>query len=277
MNNILCPIDFSDASINALEFAVKIAEVHSSTVKLLHVLTEEEYAGELKFKDSNAFENFEDKYEQKLKKITEEINKDQKTNYELSSYEIVNGDLVSRINEFIEKFKISMVAMGTSGVGDIREARVGSNTAKVIESTNVPVLSVPKTASYSVISNIIYGSEFEEEDRSYLQPILNFATAFDSRIYVVHITSENNAIDSTKYSEYIDDVRSYFVYEKLSFEQFITDMDKAIALEHVLNEHNADLLILVHKSRNFPDSLFHKSLTKRMSYMTNFPLLVLRN
>jgi hypothetical protein len=70
---------------------------------------------------------------------------------------------------------------------------------------------------------------------------------------------------------------SYFVYEKLSFEQFITGMDKAIALEHVLNEHNADLLILVHKSRNFPDSLFHKSLTKRMSYMTNFPLLVLRN
>ncbi len=277
MNNILCPIDFSDASINALEFAVKIAEVHSSTVKLIHVITEEEYADELRFGDKSGYEEIENKFKQKLKTISEEINKSQSSRYDICNCEVVKGKLIDRIKELIKQYKISLVVMGTSGVGDIKEARIGSNTSQVVENTSVPILCVPKTATYTGFSYIIYGSEFDEEDRTYLQPILNFATAFDSRIYVVHISSGSKKLDESDYLDYVNDVRSYFVYEKLSFEQFTTDSDTAIALEHVLNKHNANLLILVHKNRNFMNSLFHKSLTKKMSYMTNFPLLVLRN
>lgn len=276
MNNILCPIDFSGASLTAIEFAGKIAKKHSSTVKMLHVITEVEYAENLS-KSEDYYKNIEKKPAQKLKALADEINKNHSLGYELCSFEITEGDLIEKIADVTEAEKISLIVMGTTGVSDINEARVGSNTVKVIENTDIPVLCIPENIMFYAFKRIVYGSTFSSDDKEFFQSVVNFAVPFDSRIYVVHITNNNDAISDENYQNYVSNMKSYFVYEKLGFEQFITDQETGIALEHLLHVHKAHLLILVHKRRNFIDSFFHKSLTKRMSYLTNFPLLVLRN
>ena len=43
MNKILCPIDFSDTSLNAIEFAVEIGKKSQSKITLLHVYNEEDF------------------------------------------------------------------------------------------------------------------------------------------------------------------------------------------------------------------------------------------
>ncbi|MCH7512747.1 MAG: universal stress protein [Bacteroidetes bacterium] len=276
MNNILCPIDFSGASLTAIEFAGKIAKKHSSTVKMLHVITEGEYAENLS-KSEDYYKNIEKKPAQKLKALADEINKNHSLGYELCSFEITEGDLIEKIADVTEAEKISLIVMGTTGVSDINEARVGSNTVKVIENTDIPVLCIPENIMFYAFKRIVYGSTFSSDDKEFFQSVVNFAVPFDSRIYVVHITNNNDAISDENYQNYVSNMKSYFVYEKLGFEQFITDQETGIALEHLLHVHKAHLLILVHKRRNFIGSFFHKSLTKRMSYLTNFPLLVLRN
>lgn len=276
MNNILCPIDFSGASLTAIEFAGKIAKKHSSTVKMLHVITEGEYAENLS-KSEDYYKNIEKKPAQKLKALADEINKNHSLGYELCSFEITEGDLIEKIADVTEAEKISLIVMGTTGVSDINEARVGSNTVKVIENTDIPVLCIPKNIMFYAFKRIVYGSTFSSDDKEFFQSVVNFAVPFDSRIYVVHITNNKDAISDENYQNYVSNMKSYFVYEKLGFEQFITDQETGIALEHLLHVHKAHLLILVHKRRNFIGSFFHKSLTKRMSYLTNSPLLVLRN
>ena len=276
MNNILCPIDFSGASLTAIEFAGKIAKKHSSTVKMLHVITEVEYAENLS-KSEDYYKNIEKKPAQKLKALADEINKNHSLGYELCSFEITEGDLIEKIADVTEAEKISLIVMGTTGVSDINEARVGSNTVKVIENTDIPVLCIPENIMFYAFKRIVYGSTFSSDDKEFFQSVVNFAVPFDSRIYVFHITNNNDAISDENYQNYVSNMKSYFVYEKLGFEQFITDQETGIALEHLLHVHKAHLLILVHKRRNFIDSFFHKSLTKIMSYLTNFPLLVLRN
>lgn len=59
MNNILCPVDFSDASLTAVEFAVKIAKRHSTSIKLIHIITEAEYSRDLD-KSQNYYKNIEE-------------------------------------------------------------------------------------------------------------------------------------------------------------------------------------------------------------------------
>lgn len=274
MNNILCPVDFSEASINALEYCVRIAEKHNSSVRLVHVITPGEYSDELGRDPDSVITNFEEKPELKLKMILDEINSE--LPQELSSMEVFEGDLIDKLKQVIEEESISLVVMGTAGVSDVEEARVGSNTVKLIEETEVPILCIPPSATYAPITNIVYGSEFTIDDKEHLQQIINFAYGFDARVTMIQITNTSSR-NEKKYVEYTREMKSYFVYDKLTYEQFFTDEEIHIAMEHVLNEHNADLLILIHKKRNFFDSLFHKSLTKKMSYMTNFPLLVFRN
>ena len=243
---------------------------------MLHVITEVEYAENLS-KSEDYYKNIEKKPAQKLKALADEINKNHSLGYELCSFEITEGDLIEKIADVTEAEKISLIVMGTTGVSDINEARVGSNTVKVIENTDIPVLCIPENIMFYAFKRIVYGSTFSSDDKEFFQSVVNFAVPFDSRIYVVHITNNNDAISDENYQNYVSNMKSYFVYEKLGFEQFITDQETGIALEHLLHVHKAHLLILVHKRRNFIDSFFHKSLTKRMSYLTNFPLLVLRN
>ncbi len=276
MNNILCPIDFSAASLTAIEFAVRIANRHHSTVKMLHVITEDEYVTNLS-ESEDYYKHIEKEPAKKLRAMSDEINKAHSLDYELCSFEITEGDLIEKIADATEAEKISLIVMGTTGVSDIDEARVGSNTVKVIERTNIPVLCIPENVMFYGFERIVYGSTFSSDDKEFLQSVVNFAVPFDSRIYVVHITNNKDSISDENYQNYIQSMKSYFVYEKLGFEQFITNQETGIALEHLLHVHKAHLLILVHKRRNFINSFFHKSLTKRMSYLTNFPLLVLRN
>ena len=276
MNSILCPVDFSSASLNALEYATRIALKHKSSIKLVHVVTEEEYNEQLAEDPERTVDHYKDAANERLSLIANEINTTEGLDYEMCRPEVATGELLENIEEISSDENISLIVMGTTGVTDIEEARVGSNTVAVIEKVDTPVLCIPDGISYSDFDRIVYGSTMEKVDREVLQPILNFAVPFDARIYVVHIAEEGKDEDE-EYTSYVEEMKSYFVYEKLGFEQFSTDLETPIALEHVLNMHDADLLILVRRERSLFDRLFHRSVTKHMSYLTNFPLLVLHH
>ena len=275
MNRILCPVDFSDACMTAVEFATKIAEKHSSSILLAHVITTEEYDDMLDENRDETLEKIHAEIEKKLQILTGEVNINTGSDYFICTYKILYGELTNEIVELSKKENVSLIVMGTNGASDINEVRMGSNTVKVINRSHIPVLSVPANTAYKDFSRIVYGSELSDEDKTILRQVINFAIPFDSRIYLVHVSESQGKKDD--YDKYVETINSYLNYKKLKVEEFVTSEDVAIALEHTLNVHDANLLVLVHKSRKLLENLFHKSLTKKMSYLTNFPLLALRN
>lgn len=276
MNRILCPLDFSEASLTALEFASRIAEKHSSSLKVVHVITSNEYNEKLVESGDVAFQLMREEVSTKLGAISLEINDASEHDYEICTHEILFGEFTEKLIETIQKENISMVVMGTYGAKDVNEAGMGSNTVKIINKSKIPVLSIPANAKYHDFDRIVYGSELDAEDKFMLKQVINFLLPFDSHLYLVHVT-ENTQKDKEEYQNYSEEIKSYINYHKLDVEEFATHEDVGIALEHTLNVHDAHLLVMVHRSRNLLENLFHRSLTKRMSYLTNFPLLALRN
>ena len=276
MNRILCPVDFSEASLTALEFATRIGERHGSSLKLIHVITPGEYNQVLSIEDGDEYEVLKKGIKSKLQVLCTEINDASKSDYEICTCEVLSGDLTDKVVEISESENISMIVMGTEGIKDMQEARMGSNTVNVITNSRIPVLAVPAGIQYHNFKRIVYGSELGDDDKLFLQQIINFAVPFDSRINIVHV-SESSAGAKSEYDKYVDNVKSYFTYPKLRIEEFETTESISTALEHTMNVHDAHLLVLVHKSRNKLENLFHISLTRKMSYLTNFPLLALRN
>lgn len=276
MNRILCPIDFSDASLTALEYATRIAEKHGSSLKIVHVITSNEYNDKLVESGDEAFQIMRAEIGAKLGAISLEINDASEHDYDICTQEILYGDFTDRLVETIEKENMSMVVMGTYGAKDVSEARMGSNTVKIMDKSKIPVLSIPANAVYHDFDRIVYGSELDDDDKLMLKQVINFLIPYDSHLYLVHVT-ENPEKDKEAYKNYTEEIKSYINYKKLDVEEFATHEDVGIALEHTLNIHDAHLLVLVHRSRNLLSNLFHRSLTKRVSYLTNFPLLALRN
>ena len=156
MKKILCPIDFSDVSLNAIEFAARLAEAHHASLILLNVFTEKDFNQLLEAEHIN--KEYNEKIgmaEKKLKSISDEINSSEKNAGLLScTYKVKSGELSKTILEFITEEKIDLVVMGTVGLTQLREKYIGSQTLSIIEEAHCSVFVVPDGISFHKIKRI---------------------------------------------------------------------------------------------------------------------------
>lgn len=271
MNKILCPVDFSDASVNALEFAAAIAKEYHSKITLVNVFTEADFnriVGEegvgRSFKELLALASI------KLEALAEAIS----TASSIScDYRIELGELTDQLKKLVESERYDHIVMGTTGVSKASGIYFGSKTEEVISEINVPTLCIPESARYNGFKKIVYASDYAEEDKVAIQNVISFATFFDARISVLHINQERNDL---LYKVFVDDLKSFIQYSRISFvnKEFKGPVGQGI--EEYMNEEKADLLVVYKQHRNFVSSIFHKSLTKTLAFSTDKPLLVLK-
>ena len=73
MKSILCPIDFSEASLNALEFAAQVGRIHESDIRFLNVLNRAEVQLALgETKPDRTYDELESRALEKLQNIVAE-------------------------------------------------------------------------------------------------------------------------------------------------------------------------------------------------------------
>ncbi len=142
MKNILCPIDFSDVTEKVIDEATKLARVFSCKLLLLHIAAPDpEFAGY----------SVGPQHERDWRSLT--LNKEHRyiqTKAKTLENEginvvplLVQGVVVDKILNKIDKFDIDMVVMGTHGHGALYSMLVGSVSKGVIKNAKCPVLLVP--------------------------------------------------------------------------------------------------------------------------------------
>lgn len=273
MNKILCPVDFSSTSINALEFAVEIGKKYHSQLTLVHIFTESEFnkiVGEEAV--GKSFKALLAMAENKLASLAGSIMQDG-PGLVKCEYRVELGELTDMVNEIVTAENYDVVIMGTSGISQTDGVFFGSNTEHVIEKVKAPILCVPGNATYTEFKKIVYASDFMKEDRVAIQKVISLATLFDSRINVLHINVNN---DESEYQHFVEELKSFVQYDKISFVNKKYNDDISIGINEYINQENADLLVVFRKQRGFVETIFHKSLTKVLSFSTEKPLYVLK-
>ena len=273
MNKILCPVDFSSASLNAIEYALEIAKKFKSRLTFLHVFTEEDFNKALgqeakgkTFKELLALAN------SKLKLLVNSIVEETEGQIKCD-FHIEMGDLTDKIKEVAYDENYDLVVMGTTGVSRVHGEFFGSKSEDAIDEVRKPILCVPNTANFSQFKKIVYASDFLEEDKMAIQEVISFATMFDARIYVLHI----NLSDSQKaYNKFVDELKSFIQYNKITFVNKNYKDDVGSGINEYMLQENADLLVAFKRKRNIVESIFSKSITQILSYSTDKPLLVLK-
>lgn len=276
MNKILCPMDFSNASLIALEYAARIGEKHNSDLTLLYVFTGEELNVRLENEGEKiTYDKWKMQVESTFKGIISEVKSTSIKNGLLNcNYVLKQGDLIKSIKEAVEEININLIVMGTKGASDITETYVGSNTVRVIEQTNCPVLCVPENASYKKFKKVVYATDYQEEDKKAISQLLAFIMPFNAHINILHVSHDNRLFEKAVYEDYKKEITSYIKYDNLSFtiQVYKDEIDRGI--DHYMIENEAELLVLLTKEKNFFEKLFTKSLSESMSYFVDYPLLV---
>ncbi len=127
--NILVPLDLSELSFKAIDYANGFSKKFNSNLFFLHVLIILESMAKWE-----AVDRIENEVKRKIGK---------KVKNESSIIVLKSPDAASGILKTVEDISVDLIIMTTHGRGGVEKALFGSVTEKIIRSSEVPVLSLP--------------------------------------------------------------------------------------------------------------------------------------
>ena len=276
MKKILVPTDFSPNSGKALDYAAEIAKRSGASIILLHI-TEATHAS------LNEYVILEGDYDREIiATANQKLEIMARATREVAGvhvqYEIYNGFVPDAIREATKKNHADLVVMGTVGDSGVREKLFGSMTASVIGQSLIPVLAIPLLAEAEPPLNILLAVHDFTEHHETADMAFYLAELFNIPIQVTVFTDDRLA-DA---ADYINNRREIETFTR-SMQQkhpsikvestpvYGHNFEEALK-SHIAANHTGILVMLTHK-RSFLESLFRRSMTKKMSYHTNIPLL----
>ncbi len=272
---ILCPTDFSECSLNAIEFATKLGEKLGAQLVLFHVLNREDYL-KLSPLDQEG-KNQEDFVKEKLTNLQQAVVREGipkgLVGCEVSFQE---GKIVSATLDYARQIKADLIVAGTEGINELRSHIIGSRASRMVEQSDRDILIVPRKVFFKPPRKFVYASDYIEEDKLAIQKVVDMAGLFDSEIDIVHVSSSQKAIDKSLHIAMVDDIKPFVRYEKINYVLKSYRDDLALGLENYLQVAKGDVLVTLSKKKTFFDQIFSKNLSKKMSYFLNKPLWVIK-
>jgi len=141
VSEILVPMDFSECSIKALEYAKRIVEACGARLHLLYV------ADDPMLIQQTTDQSFRDEHENKMAlKFVGLLTADQREQFR-TVMAIRLGTAYNEIEAYAKEQGIELIVMGRVGRSAIADILLGSVTSHVIRYAPCPVLAVKETYS----------------------------------------------------------------------------------------------------------------------------------
>tara|TARA_R110002049_G_scaffold46851_2_gene135889 strand:+ start:744 stop:1568 length:825 start_codon:yes stop_codon:yes gene_type:complete len=234
MKKILVPTDFSAQAENALRVAVQLARKHHCEIHLLHVL-------EIPLHKVDALSSYnnlpEAVYFMKLAhKQFEELRendylKDLVLHEHVEFHEIFKG-----VFHVCKKQNIDLVIMGSNGITGFKEMLIGSNTEKVVRTSEIPVLVIKNEHKSFKVKDFVFASDFKDESKTPYKKAIKFAEFLGAKIHLLMVNTPTKFITSEKANSRMEKFASTFdfnkyklhIYNDISVEKGIMNFSQAI-------------------------------------------------
>ena len=265
MKTIIAPVDFSDASTNAVSFAAELCKRASAHLIIVHVMGESEGVSEAK---------------NKLKNIESDLKKSFGSGLVCQS-SVLRGDLVDALKETIAFQQPDLIVMGTKGASGLKRILIGSNTVDVISKTKVPVLVIPEEARFEHFNRkgknrIVFATDLDAvENEKSLELLKEIALLIvEPLVKVLSVRPEGSNIDYLKRMER-KALLSLFNPEIPSENATVFSHNVMSGINYYLSSHSdTGLIAMIARDSG---QLIQKHYTREMASHTHLPLLVLHD
>ena len=275
MIKILCPVDFSDASLNALDYASHFAIRYQAKLTLLHVFTEKDIDLTLGQEEAGlSFKNKMEQAEERLKSLVHVMKEERGKASVQIDHTLKLGKLTDSIVELSNEDHYQLIIMGTNGNS---RAMVGSHTIHAIKKSNIPVLAIPEGHRYKTPHNFVYATDYEKADKAAMQFLIALAQPFKATVSVLHVSGVNSKLSQEKYNAFVEEIISFVQYDKLLFARKMASEDVGHGIDEYMTEHDADILVLLNRPRGFVEKILHQSITEQISRFADYPYLILKS
>ena len=191
-STILCPVDFSEESRNALRWARVVAKRRQATLIVIHSV-DPLLAEAARVRAGLTLEGTET--ETALREFVRETAPEEQTTPDRVAFRVRVGNPPDVILQEAEKEGPLLIVMGTLGLGGLRKLLIGSTTERVLRRARHPVLAVPpsperapKTGDPSFgIGRILVGTDFSAASMDAVRWAAAFAREIGVPLLIAHI------------------------------------------------------------------------------------------
>ena len=273
------PTDFSPNANKALDFAVQIARQAKAELFLIHAcddLIDTTFKDHLTLKKEHNL-RITDKANEKLSLLKKSIEDTKKISVNILLYE---GKITDTILQASEENHADLIIMGSLGEAGLKEKIFGSKTAWIIGETNLPVLVVPLLSEWEIPEKFLLAVNDFEGQPDITDSVFEMAELFNATIHIAIFID----VDSASNIDYMRDRRSISAYADKLKRQYKNTIIEPTQLdghrfqetiEDYINQKGIDIVAMVTHKRTFMESIFNRSMTKKMSCYTRIPLLAI--
>jgi nucleotide-binding universal stress UspA family protein len=266
MKTILAPVDFSDASTNAVSFAAELSKRSSACLVIVHIFQKRED---------------EDEAKNKLKSLEADLKKSFGSEL-ICELVLARGNLIDAMKRIIKVQQPDLIVMGTKGASGLKKLLIGSNTVNLLSKTKVPVLVVPEIARFKNFfskgkNRIVLATDLDSLDNEKaLDTLKEIALLIiEPKVRVLSVRAKNARLSGSKRTER-DFLLSFFNPEIESERVTIFSNSVLGGINFYLNQRNTDTGLLAMIARD-SGHLIQKHYTREMASHTHLPLLVLHD
>ncbi|MEO3402895.1 universal stress protein [Mucilaginibacter sp. CAU 1740] len=277
MKKIAVLTDFSERAYHAAEYALLLAARLQANVLLYNsflVPSAEPLAGQIVWpmEDYDEIKNGCEADLEKLKARLEGKLADQTNGFrpkiECRAHD-AQFDLTA--DEFLRDRDLLLFVLGNHQKG-FSGLILGNHTREVLNRSALPVLVVPEKAVFEPLHKIAFATDLGQSDLQVVQSLTGLARPFNAEILLTHLC-ESTPENSRAVQDFLHEVTNKVNYPHIYY-RHLEEKHLREGLHHMAETVKADLVVMVHRHKDFLERLFSRSHSLDLAEHTELPLLI---
>ena len=273
MKKILVTTDFSDNSKPGLLFAIQMASQNDYELTFFHTYHTLVPTAWNQVRIEGYEKDEAIKIEEKLNAFVEQTYLE--IDISVAHYKCVIKSSVfadSCIREYAAENDFDFICISTRGAGTFKRL-LGTNTANLINNSEVPVIAIPHNYEKHAIDSILYLSDLLHFEKEILK-VIAFAEPLKASVELLHLSS---AFDKKSELELVEkSIKGIAAYD-VKFETTVRNPDVGLVAdieEVVKNIQPSVMIMFTEQNRTWFDKIFISSKSAEYSFNAKVPLLV---
>jgi nucleotide-binding universal stress UspA family protein len=271
------PTDFSKNSMNAICYAIEFLKDQDCQFYILNVQKASSFITDdmmVVNSSTTIYKTLINAAKKSIENIISTINEEFPNDKHLFHSIVDYDNFIDSINQVCEKYDIDLIIMGTKGASGLEKVLFGSNTARVMQRCNAPVLAIPKGCSYVKPKKLVFATtnskSFEKEELEILNSVL---LANKASLQILHLADQNHLA----YDAFDNVVFLNNTYYESKHEYIDPPNDKMYAVVHdFIKQNGIDILAMMNKKHSFLERLFKTHEVEQFAFKIDIPLLVMQ-
>lgn len=273
MKEILVPVDFSEAALNAVQYAGNLARQLESEVVLYYVNSLRAQAIPDVITGTHlSTEYIEERLRQLSLSVASEFSIRCVAEVEKHSFNSISESIGKKASDF------DLMIVGTNGADELGQLIAGSVAYRVAMKADIPVLIVPVGFPFRPFKAIAFAYDYLRNRTIPEDQLLKIVTETGASVAIVQVMEEAQSIVMEQDLKELQFIISQRTTLKIPLDfQTLRSSDAAKALLQFVSEGKTDVLALCSSERNFFESLFAGDVIRELTATPRLPLLIVHH